>query len=96
MTSVAEFRESFRTLGPKDADAFFFTPDAMIVSQMQFIIDTARTKRLPTMLSEPSLVAQGALLGYGVNFYDVGRLAAKYVQRSLAGTDPERLPSRVC
>jgi putative ABC transport system substrate-binding protein len=27
-----------------------------------------------------------------VNFYDVGRLAAKYVQRSLAGTDPERLP----
>ena len=44
------------------------------------------------MLGEPSLVAQGALLGYGVNFYDVGRLAAKYVQRSLAGTDPERLP----
>ncbi len=37
-------------------------------------------------------MTQGALLAYGVNFYDVGRLAAKYVQRSLAGADPERLP----
>jgi len=55
-------------------------------------IDAARSKRLPTMVSEPSLVARGALLGYGVNFYDVGRLAAKYIQRSLAGTDQGRLP----
>ena len=90
--SFVEFRESFRALGPKDADAYFYTPDAMIVSQTQFVIETARTKRLPTMLSEPSLVTQGALLAYGVNFYDVVRLAAKYVQRSLAGADPERLP----
>jgi putative tryptophan/tyrosine transport system substrate-binding protein len=43
-------------------------------------------------LSEPSLVAQGALLGYGVDFYDVGRLAANYVRRSLAGADMARLP----
>jgi putative ABC transport system substrate-binding protein len=92
VTSVVEFRESFRALGPKDADAYFYTPDAMVTSQMQFIIDTARTKRLPTMLAEPSLVAQGALLGYGVNFYDVGRLSAKYVQRALTGTGQERLP----
>ena len=92
VASVAEFRESFRALGPKDADAYFFTPDAMIVSQMQFIIDTARTKKMPTMVGAPGLAAQGALLGYGVDYYDVGRLSAKYVQRSLAGTDTERLP----
>ncbi len=49
--SVVEFRESFRALGPKDADAYFYIPDAMIVSQTRFVIETARTKRLPTMLS---------------------------------------------
>ena len=90
--SVVELRESFKALAAKDADAYFYTPDAMVVSQTQFIIDTAREKRLPTMVSQPDLVAKGALIGYGVNFYDIGQLSAKYVQRILAGTSPENLP----
>jgi putative ABC transport system substrate-binding protein len=90
--SVAELRESFKALAAKDADAYFYTPDAMIVSQTQFIIDMAREKRLPTMVSQPDLVAKGALIGYGVNFYDIGQLSAKYVQRVLAGTSPGNLP----
>jgi putative ABC transport system substrate-binding protein len=92
VASLVEFREAFRALGPKDAEAYFYTPDAMITSQTQFIIDTARTKKLPIMLSQPNLVEQGALVAYGVNFYDVGHLSAKYVQRVLTGTRPERLP----
>ena len=44
------------------------------------------------MVSQPDLVAKGALIGYGVNFYDIGQLSAKYVQRILAGTSPENLP----
>ncbi len=92
VASVAELREGFRAFIPKDADAYFYTPDAMAVSQTQFIIDMARTKKLPTMLAEPGLVAQGALIAYGVNFVDVGRLSARYVQRVLTGTSPENLP----
>jgi putative ABC transport system substrate-binding protein len=76
----------------QDADAYFHTVDAMVLSQAQFIIDTARVKKLPTMFSLPSLVAQGALAGYGVSYYEVGRLSAKYVQRILTGTSPRDLP----
>jgi putative tryptophan/tyrosine transport system substrate-binding protein len=82
VTSVEELRERFKALGPKDADAYFYTPDAMATSQTQFIIDTANSKKLPTMMGQPSLVAQGALAGYGVDFNDVGHLSAKYVQRA--------------
>jgi putative ABC transport system substrate-binding protein len=92
VSTVEELRTGFRALRPRDADAYFFTPDAMVASQMQFIIETARAKKLPTMVAEPALVAQGALIGYGVNFYDVGRLSAKYIQRILAGSSPENLP----
>ncbi|HET7098017.1 MAG TPA: ABC transporter substrate-binding protein [Casimicrobiaceae bacterium] len=92
VASVAELRESFKALGPKDADAYFYTPDAMVVSQTQFIIDTARAKKLATMVSQPDLVAKGALIGYGVNFRDIGQLSAKYVQRVLTGTSPGNLP----
>jgi putative ABC transport system substrate-binding protein len=38
------------------------------------------------------MATQGALAGYGVDFYDVGHLAAKYVQRILTGVSPEDLP----
>jgi putative ABC transport system substrate-binding protein len=90
--SVEELRERFKALGPKDADAYFYTPDAMTTSQTQFVIDTANSKKLPTMMGQPGLVAQGALAGYGVDFNDIGHLSAKYVQRVLTGTSPENLP----
>jgi putative ABC transport system substrate-binding protein len=92
VASVEELRLSVSALKAQDADAYFYTNDAMVASQAQFIIDTARTKRLPTMFQEPSLAAQGALAGYGVSYYEVGRLSAKYVQRVLSGTNPLNLP----
>jgi putative ABC transport system substrate-binding protein len=92
IASAEEFRRAFNALAPKDADAFVTVGDAMILSQSKFIIDTARSKKLPTMFSDPNLVTQGALAGYGVNRYDQGRLMAKYVQRVLTGTPPRELP----
>ena len=92
VTSVEELRERFMALGAKDADAYFFTPDAMATSQIQFIVDTANSKKLPTMMGQPGLVAQGALAAYAVDFKDIGHLSAKYVQRILTGTSPENLP----
>jgi putative tryptophan/tyrosine transport system substrate-binding protein len=56
------------------------------------VIDTARVKKLPTMFSEYSMVAKGALAGYGQSFHEAGRVSAKHVQRVLAGTHPRNLP----
>ena len=64
----------------------------MMASQAQSIIDAARAKKLPTMLQEPSLVAGGALVSYGVSYLEVGRLSAKFVRQILGGTSPHSLP----
>ena len=32
------------------------------------------------------------MVGYGVQYREVGRLSAKYVQRVLTGTSPQNLP----
>jgi putative tryptophan/tyrosine transport system substrate-binding protein len=77
---------------PQESDAYFYINDAMVSSRAQFIIDTARTKKLPTMFHEPSLVAQGALVSYGVSYHEIGRQPAKYVQRILTGAKPQNLP----
>jgi putative ABC transport system substrate-binding protein len=92
VASVEELRLGLKGLRADEADAYFYINDAMMASQAQSVIDAARAKKLPTMFQEPSLVAQGALVSYGVSYHEVGRLSAKYVQRVLAGTSPQNLP----
>ena len=93
VASVEELGPSMKALKSQDADAYFYTADAMVLSQAQYIIDTARARKLPTMFGEYGLVKQGALVAYGVSYFEAGRLAAKYVQRILTGTSPGNLPA---
>ena len=88
VASVEELRAGLRALRPGEADAFFCVTDAMVSSQSELIIESARAKRLPTMVQERGAVAKGALAAYGESFYTIGRLSAKYVQRVLLGADP--------
>jgi ABC-type uncharacterized transport system substrate-binding protein len=63
-----------------------------LADRRSLIIDAARVKRLPTMFQEETLVAKGALVSYGTNFREAGRISAKHVQRILAGTSAKDLP----
>jgi putative ABC transport system substrate-binding protein len=92
VASVEELRAGLRVLRPGEADAFFYVSDAMVASQAELIIESARAKRLATMFQERGAVAKGALAAYGESFYTIGRLSAKLVQRVLLGADPGDLP----
>ena len=91
VTSVEELRKVLQALKPGEAEAYFYVPDVMVIGQVQLIIDTAKAKKLATMFHERSLVAKGALASYGQNYYEIGRLSAKYVQRVLSGVQPRDL-----
>ena len=90
-TSVDELRQVLQKLKPGEADAYFYVSDSMITSHVQTIIQTALEKKLPTMFQEQGLVGAGGLASYGQNFYEIGRLSAKYVQKVLTGTRPQDL-----
>lgn len=89
--SVEEFRQALQELKAGETPAFFYTPDATVLSQAQLIIDTARAKRFATMFQEQSLVDKGALASYGQSYHEIGRLSAKYVRKVLTGTNPRDL-----
>lgn len=91
VASVEELQKALQALKPGEADAFFYTADALMVGQAQLIIDATKAKKVATMFHEPSLVANGALASYGQNYFEVGRAAAKYVQKVLSGTNPRDL-----
>ena len=92
VASVEELRARLRALRPGEVDAFFYVVDAMVASQAELIIESARAKRLPTMFQERWSVAKGGLAAYGESYYTIGRLSAKHVQRVLLGADPGDLP----
>jgi putative ABC transport system substrate-binding protein len=92
VTSQEDVRASIRALKPGEVDAFFYVSDVTVGSQAQVIIDAARAIRLPTMFHERTAITQGALASYGVNYHEIGRLMAKYVQQILGGAGPGDLP----
>jgi len=92
VSSVEELQAGLQALKPKEVDAFLLVADAMVFSQAQLIIDTERSKKLPTMFWEESSVVDGGLVSYGVSYHEAGRLSAKYVRRILTGTRPQDLP----
>jgi len=92
VASVEELRAGLRALRPGEADAYFYVADSLANSQSEFVIETARAKRLPTMAYNTENAAKGALAAFGVSYYAMGQLAARHVQRILLGADPGNLP----
>ena len=87
-----EVHERLRALRAGDADAFFFVGDLLVIVHTALILEAARTLRLPTMAIEATAVRAGALVAYGPDFREYGRLPASYVARILASSLPRDLP----
>ena len=92
VASVEDLQKALGALKAREVDAFLLVSDGMVISQAQLIIDTAKTKRLPTMFHEGNLVVNGGLASYGISYHRAGHTSARYIQRILTGTDPKELP----
>jgi putative ABC transport system substrate-binding protein len=56
------------------------------------IIELAAQHRLPAVYAYRSFVAEGGLMSYGPDVYDIFRRTASYVDRILKGARPADLP----
>jgi putative tryptophan/tyrosine transport system substrate-binding protein len=56
------------------------------------IIALAARHRLPAVYAYRSFVAEGGLMSYGPDIYDIFRRTASYVDRILKGAKPADLP----
>jgi ABC-type uncharacterized transport system substrate-binding protein len=90
--SVEELKATVSRLQTGNREAIFHVPDDLVESQAEFIFDTAREKKLPTMFSEQSWAIKGALAAYGPNYYEMGRKAAHLVDAILKGRNTRALP----
>jgi putative ABC transport system substrate-binding protein len=87
-----ELESAFSALPRKHVEALVVLPDGMFLAQGDRIIALAARSRLPAMYGIMELAKAGGLMGYGVNFPDMYRHGASFVDRILKGAKPGDLP----
>jgi ABC-type uncharacterized transport system substrate-binding protein len=87
-----DIETSFRAASKGRADAVLMLQSAILASQRAQVAELATKNRLPAISAEPLYMETGGLMFYGVNFLDLSRRAAIYVDKILKGAKPADLP----
>lgn len=82
---------TFAAIERQRPDALFASLSAQTYGQRAQIVDYARKARLPGAYPYLSMAAMGGLMAYGVDVANLGRQAARYVDRILKGAKPGEL-----
>jgi len=89
----AEGLESaFKTAKQKQVGAILTTTSPRFFAERKRIVELAGKYRLPAIYFQKEFVDEGGLMSYGVDYDDLYRRAAHYVDRILKGTKPADLP----
>jgi putative ABC transport system substrate-binding protein len=86
-----EFEAAFAEMASKRIGALVVIDDANLIANAQTLAQIALRQRLPSSGWSDYAVA-GGLLSYGINFTDMFRRAANFVDKILKGAKPNDLP----
>jgi putative tryptophan/tyrosine transport system substrate-binding protein len=89
---TGEIEAAISELRRKPGGALVVPPDAFTIIHHALIIELAARHRLPAIYAYRSFVAEGGLMSYGPDVYDIFRRTASYVDRILKGAKPADLP----
>jgi len=85
--SRSDLEGVFAAMTKGRADALFVS-ETMSIDARKQLLDFAAKSRLPTMFANRVYVPAGGLMSYGVNFPEMFRQAAVYVDKILKGAKP--------
>jgi putative ABC transport system substrate-binding protein len=83
---------AFQTAKHKQVGAIMTTGSPFFLSERKRLVELAGKYRLPAIYAEKGFVDEGGLMSYGVDFDDLYRRAAVYVDKILKGAKPGDLP----
>jgi putative ABC transport system substrate-binding protein len=83
---------AFQTAKQKQVGAIMTTAAPVFFAERQRIVELADKYRLPAIYFQKEFVDEGGLMSYGVDFDDLYRRVAVYVDKILKGAKPADLP----
>ena len=90
--SSKDIANAFQAASKGRADAVLMLLGRVAISQRTEIAELAVKNRLPVIYEREIYVEAGGLMSYGVNWNDLDRRAATYVDKILKGAKPADLP----
>jgi ABC-type uncharacterized transport system substrate-binding protein len=83
---------AFQTAKQKQVNGIMTTGARSFFTERKRIVELAGKYRLPSIYYQKEFVDEGGLMSYGVDFDDLFRKSAHYVDKILKGTKPADLP----
>ena len=83
---------AFQTAKQKQVNAIMMMATRSFFAERKRIVELAGKYRLPAIYSQKEYVDEGGLMSYGVDYDDLFRRAAVYVDKILKGAKPADLP----
>ena len=83
---------AFKTAKQKQVGAIMMTTATVFFAERKRIVELAGKYRLPAIYFQEEFVDEGGLMSYGVDYTDLYRRAAGYVDKILKGAKPADLP----
>jgi len=90
--NAADIERTIETFARLPNGGLVLPADATIIVHRNLIVGLAARHRLPAVYPFRLFVAAGGLMSYGIDFVDVFRQAASYVDAILRGDKPANLP----
>ena len=86
------FRSAFQTAKDKQVKAIITTSSRQFFAERKRIVELVGKHRLPAIYFQKEFVDEGGLMSYGLDYDDLFRRAAVYVDKILKGAKPADLP----
>ena len=83
---------AFQTAKQKQVNAIMIQPARPYFAERRRIVELAVKYRLPAIYFQKEFVDEGGLMSYGVDYDDLYRRTAVYVDKILKGAKPAALP----
>jgi putative tryptophan/tyrosine transport system substrate-binding protein len=90
--SEADIEKVITGLGREPGGALIVMTDSYMTVHRKSIIDLTARNKIPAMYFDGSKVVEGGLISYGIDYVDLFRRAAPYVDKILRGAKPADLP----
>jgi putative ABC transport system substrate-binding protein len=83
---------AFDTTIAQRADAILVANDTVTLTNRHQVVELAAKHRLPAIYNNREFIDVGGLMAYGVNYPDLYRRAATFVDKIFKGANPADLP----
>ncbi len=90
VTNTSEVLQAAQSL---DVDAIYLPTDNNVIAGLDSVLQVAEERKIPVVAGETESVANGALITYGLDYYQLGKqTAAMAVEILTNGADPATMP----